>query len=279
MAFWTYIGKIMSLIHSIVILMLALAVMGESATAQMPKQAEGGETTASLPMSVDLRPNFDKWDLAPRRQGARGTCSVFALTGALEYAVSSKQKHGTRLSVEFLNWAGHKAVKRTADGGFFSELWKGYETYGICPETDLPYQPKFDVALQPETTALEEAKTFRALALSLHWIKEWDVHTGLTEKQLTAIKATLVKGSPVCGGLRWPKKAVWKESVLQMCGPEEVFDGHSILMIGYRDDAHAPGGGLFLIRNSGTGSDGYLPYAYVSAYLNDAAWIGTTTDR
>lgn len=194
--------------------------------------------------------------------------------GALEYALAKRQGYGTRLSVEFLNWAAHTAVHRTQDGGFFSELWKGYETYGICPEADLPYRPTYDPAFQPGEAALQAARKAQALGLTLHWIKEWDVKTGLTEAQMAAIKATLRAKQPVCGGLRWPKQAVWKQRVLQMCPPEAVFDGHSVLLIGYRDAAAQPGGGVFLIRNSGgDGSDGYLPYTYVQTYLNDAAWI------
>lgn len=54
---------------------------------------------------VDLRPLFDRWDLPPRAQGDRNTCSVFAVTGAIEFALAEKQGRGTRLSVEFLNWA------------------------------------------------------------------------------------------------------------------------------------------------------------------------------
>jgi C1A family cysteine protease len=59
-----------------------------------------------------------------------------------------------------------------------------------------------------------------------------------------------------------------------MCPPEDVFDGHSVLLVGYKDDATQPGG-VFIIHNSGGGSrEGYLPYEYVRAYMNDAAWIG-----
>jgi hypothetical protein len=225
---------------------------------------------------VDLRPALEMWGLPTRRQGARGTCSVFTVTGALEYAVAFRQRHGTRLSVEFLNWAAHRAVKRTQDGGFFSEIWMGYETFGICPEDDQPYQPQFDVALQPNPAALQHAKDAHNHGLTLHWIKEWDVHTGLTTAQMAGIRATLAISWPVCGGFRWPKKAVWIEGVLQLCPPAEVFDGHSVLLVGYRDDPQLPGGGVFLIRNSGgDGSDGFLPYAYAAAYMNDAAWIGT----
>jgi hypothetical protein len=254
---------------------------GLVASVAMGSTADGDDTRTAtpesrkLPHAVDLRPSFEKWGLTRRRQGGRGTCSVFTVTGALEYAVAVKQNRGTRLSVEFLNWAGHKAVGRTADGGFFSELWKGFETYGICPEDDQPYQSTFDVGLQPDTAVVQHAKAPKSLGLTLHWIKEWDVHTGLTDAQLAEIKATLAKPSPVCGGFRWPKRAVWKEQILQMCPPEEVFDGHSVLLVGYRDDPQQPGGGVFIIRNSGDdGSDGFLPYAFAAAYMNDAAWIG-----
>jgi len=133
--------------------------------------------------SIDLRPTFEKWGLVARRQGNRGTCSVFVVVGAMEYAVAQRQQRGTRLSVEFLNWAGHKAVNRTADGGFFHELWKGYETFGICAEEDWPYQSDYDVNLQPSPTAMENAQKIKSLQLRLHWIKDWDVNTGLTDAQ------------------------------------------------------------------------------------------------
>jgi len=179
-----------------------------------------------------------------------------------------------RLSVEFLNWAGHRAANRTADGGFFSELWKGYETFGICAEDDLPYRSEYDLQLQPPDAVLERARVQRSPDLQMEWIKEWDPKTGVTEEQLASIKRTLSSGWPVCGGFRWPKQAQWKQDVLQLCPPEEVFDGHSVLLIGYRDDAAQPGGGVFLIRNSGgSGRDGWLPCDYVCIYMNDALWI------
>src|SRR5437773_2665075 len=49
-----------------------------------------------LPAGVDLRPQLPQWDLAPRRQGPRGTCSVFTVVGALEYAAASARQQGRR---------------------------------------------------------------------------------------------------------------------------------------------------------------------------------------
>jgi hypothetical protein len=200
--------------------------------------------------SVDLRPAFREMGLAPRRQGNRPTCSVFTLAGAVEYAVAKRQGHAPRLSVEFLNWASNKACSDTQDGGFFSDLWKGFAAYGICAEAEMPYESKFDASRLPSPGALADAKTRLALGLRLHWIKEWNVNTGLTEPQFEGVKRTLAQGWPVCGGFRWPKQEQWTEGVLQMCPANAVRDGHSVLLAGYRDDAAQPGGGVFIFRNT-----------------------------
>ncbi|MEJ5252911.1 MAG: C1 family peptidase [Chthonomonadetes bacterium] len=224
--------------------------------------------------SVDLRSRFKRWGLEPRAQGARGTCSVFAMVGAIEYAVARRLRKGIRLSAEYLNWAGHRATGRTADGGFFSEIWQGFETYGICPEELMPYSADYNPAMEPSPQAKEQAKRFKSLGLKLHWIKEWDVRTGATEEQLLTIKRVLQHGFPVSGGFRWHKVEKWVNGVLQMCPPEEVFDGHSVLLVGYRDDAKQPGGGVFFIFNSGSSErEAMIPYEYVRTYLNDAVWI------
>jgi hypothetical protein len=228
----------------------------------------------NLPPAIDLRPAFQKWGLPLRAQGSRGTCSVFALTGALEYALASRQQTGTVLSVEFLNWAANQATTNSKDGGFFSELWAGFAAYGICPESDLPYRQSYDPQLHPSDPVRRRAKEAAAAHLRLHWIKPWNVATGLTATQFREIKRTLSLGWPVCGGFRWPKHEHWQKGVLQMTPAAEVFDGHSVLLVGFKDDAAEPGGGVFLIRNSGGGAhDGAMPYEYARAYLNDAAWI------
>jgi hypothetical protein len=242
--------------------------------------AEASETVSNLPSAVDLRPAFKQWGLPLRSQGSRGTCSVFAMTGGIEFALASQRQAGTVLSVEFLNWASHQAMTNTGDGGFFADLWNGFERYGICAETNWPYQPKLDSHLQPDKSVLRRAKQAARAHLRLEWIKPWDVTTGLTDEQFQAIKRTLARGWPVCGGLRWPKHETWKQDVLQMVPPAEVFDGHSVLLVGFRDDPAQPGGGVLLIRNSGGGvADGAMPYAYARAYLNDAAWIAPRSQR
>ncbi|MHB0957063.1 MAG: DUF2961 domain-containing protein [Pirellulaceae bacterium] len=224
--------------------------------------------------SVDLRPNFESRGLITRVQGNRGTCSVFVMTGVIEYAVAGRQGRSSPLSVEFLNWASNQAAGEAEDGGFFSDLWKGFARFGICLEEDMPYRDSFDPQIQPSNKALERASSLSSLGLQLHWIKQWNPHHGLTDEQFIRIKETLQRRYPVCGGFLWPKQQQWEEGVLTMCPRNAVRDGHSVLLVGYRDDPSQPGGGLFLIRNTaGESRDGCLTYEYVRTYMNDAVWV------
>ena len=84
---------------------------------------------------------------------------------------------------------------------------------------------------------------------------------------------------PVCGGFLWPRKPEWKAGVLEIASRENVRDGHSVLLVGYRDDPAQPGGGTFLIQNTSKGPrPGAMSYEYVRAYMNDAAWVGYEKD-
>ena len=194
--------------------------------------------------------------------------------GSLEYAFAVRNGKGTRLSIEFLNWAAHHAVNRSIDGGFFSELWKGYDNSGICSEEALPYLPTFFPALVPTDSAIAEASQSRHSDLQLTWIKEWDPASGVSAAEVDQIKMTISNHWPVLGGFRWPRQPDWKDAVLQLCPVEDVFDGHSVILVGYEDGEEYAGGGRFIIRNSGgEGRDGYIPYAYAAEYMNDAAVI------
>jgi hypothetical protein len=238
--------------------------------------AWAAEDAGKSKSAVDLRPAFQKWGLDARAQGGRGTCSVFAINAVIEYAVATKRQQGTRLSVEFLNWAANEAQGAKEDGGTFAELWQGFTGYGVCAEADMPYQEAFQADRKPSPEAIVHAKEALALGLQLHWIKQWDSSRGANDQELAAIKKTLRRGWPVCGGFLWPKNEgpQWKNNVLQTCPRNDVMDGHSILLVGYCDDKAQPGGGVFLIRNSaGPSRDAMMTYEYVRNYLNDAAWI------
>ena len=254
-------------------LFLLCPVLGILAGPAALTAAEPPAAVEAMPRQVDLRPEFEKLGLKPRPQGGRPTCSVFCFTGALEFAVARSRKRGERLSVEFANWAANRERSKRRDGGFFSEMWNGFSRHGICGENAMPYLPAFDPARDPEAAATKEAAGALDLKLRHIWIKEWDVKTGLSDAEFAKLKETIRQGWPVCGGFRWPKRPKWSEGVLQMCAPEQVFDGHSVLLTGFRDDVDPPGGGVFTIRDSGSGKDLAMPYAFAKAYMNDALWI------
>ncbi len=226
---------------------------------------------------VDLRPEFEKLHLSPRPQGARPTCSVFAVTQALEFTIAKSQAATSRLSPEYLIWAANQVRPGKRDGGFFSELWDGFAKHGIATESSMPYQNAFNPDALPDKTASAEAAKSLALGLRTHWIKKWNVNTGLSDAEFQTLLATLTSGSPVCGGFRWPKTDTWQNGIVRMCGPEDVFDGHSLLLTGFLTDSARPGGGLLLIRDSATGQDRQMPFAYAKQFMNDAVWFGKTS--
>lgn len=235
-----------------------------------------------LPATADLRPAFAEGGLAPKSQGARGCCSLFALVGVLEFELA---RAGTpvRLSEEYLNWASHRTNGRRVDGSFFSDALNGLAEHGLCREELMPYAATFDPEAEPSPEARAEAAGRRAFRAT--WIKEWDVRTGLTEEQLGAVRRAVATGHPVACGLRWPKEAVYDgEHTLNVPPPEEVFDGHSIVLVGYQDDPERPGEGWFWFRNS-SGPDwqaaghARLPYAFARAYGNDAVIVTPTAAR
>jgi len=237
----------------------------------------GGPCPAELPHSVDLRPTYAELGLAPKSQGGRGCCSLFAMVGVLEYELArSTGGQPLRLSEEFLNWASHMSNGRTTDGSFFSDAIRGLRIDGICREDLMPYAAEYDADAGPSDEALTDAAHRRDVSAT--WIKAWDVNTGMDEEMLRSVRATLAAGHPVALGMRWPHKAEFPDGLLQVPPREGVFDGHSIVLVGYEDDEGKPGGGSFIFRNS-CGPEwmdaGYarMPYSYVAAYGNDAVWL------
>lgn len=213
--------------------------------------ADSPANKAPLPKRVDLRQELLKYGLGPRNQGARPTCSVFVTTGALEFALSKQLGQGTPLSVEYLNWAGNKTLNRNQDNGhFFHDALKGYEKFGVCPESQMPYQGKYDQANQPSPVARDLAREVLASDLQIHWINPWKKDPGLTDLQMREIKEVLAKGWPVAAG-----------------------SSHSRLLVGYVDDNRQAGGGYFLTKDSGNGSFDRISYKFAQTNVGDVFWV------
>ncbi len=212
-------------------------------------RTDGRTAESVLPSRTDLGTNFAKWNLPLRKQGPRNTCSVFTAVQTIEYALARQRDRGEPLSVEFANWAANHAIKESQDGQFFSSVIKGYEQYGICPQSEMAYQAKFDPALEPSASALAKARSVAHQPIRFHWIREWDGKPGLEDRHIRETKAVLAKGWPVAAG-----------------------SYHSILFVGYEDDPALPGGGRFLVRDSGGRNEETLSYAAAKERMIDLFW-------
>ena len=224
--------------------------------------------------TVDLRPTIVRWGLGARKQGPRPTCSVFATVNAVEFALAVRTGKGVKISQEYLNWAKNKAARTREDGGFFHLIWAGYRKLGLATERSQPYAERFDPDLVPSAKALSEGKKYKALGLKLHFMKRWDVERGLSDREFTTLLKRIDSGYPVMCGLRWAKKAEFVDDVMIWCPAEDVFDGHSILFVGYVLDAAVEGGGYFLVSDSASGRDDFkMSFKFARDYANDACWV------
>jgi len=227
---------------------------------------------------VDLRPSIHSMGIAIRNQGDRGTCSVFAMTFLLEYAYGKHFGYKTPdFSEEYLNDVKNLATGDDWDGGFFTDIDKGYQAYGIVDASLDPYRSTFNPKETVPKGLLSRGEGIRP-RLKVHFIKDWDAKTGLLPRQLQGILAQLRRGIPVASGLRWPNtfktRIIAGIPVMTVPPPNDVFDGHSIDFVGFKEDRRFPGGGYLIFRNSwGTGFQedgyGYMPFAYAMRYAND----------
>jgi hypothetical protein len=225
----------------------------EPAAAAQPSEASA-PLEAARPAAFDLRPRLAEFGLAPRSQGPRPTCSIFTTAAALEFAVACVRGRGEHVSVEHLNWAGNAATGRRDDGDFFHNALAGFAEYGFCFEASWPYAEHFDAAAEPSATTTAEAAVLQAEIaphIEVVWIRPWAPDSlGIDEAQLEEIRRVIASGFPVAAGA-----------------------AHSRLLVGYRDDAELPGGGVFTTVDSGSGGFGEVDYAFVRNQVGDAFWV------
>jgi hypothetical protein len=223
------------------------------------------QPSASLKPDVDLRPEIDRLGLAVKDQGNRATCSVFATTFLIEYQAARAQKtNGVDLSEEYLNWAKNQANKTDVDGGKFSDIIRGYETFGMVAQTSMPDQASFDPKrpAAPQRSMIASGKAFPRFRFA--FIKEWNNQNGMSDKELEASKVALRSGRPVATGIWWlnhfetvmvaqvPLLKEYPRSANKNrdAAKNPMFDGHSIDLVGYHEGSEFTGGGYFIFRNS-----------------------------
>jgi hypothetical protein len=232
---------------------------------------------SELPAKVSMVGEFEKFGLIPGEQGNRDVCSLFAVTGAAEFEYSKRGGKGPlRLSEEFCIWAAHDASGVPGEQSMFFMAVQGLNTFGLCELSLMPYSSSGNSRTRPSAAALTAARELDQ-RWRIHWLKRWDVKTKLSDAEITEIKRALSNDHPVACGLRWPKK-LNGSAIMAVPPANQVEDGHSILFVGYEMNSSAPGGGVFIFRNSwgskwGIGGYGTMSFAYAKAYANDAFWL------
>ncbi len=265
--------------RELVILTAVLSVTAFSAmsTSAVDERSGNYNSGLRLPNRTSLIAEFQNLGLSPRAQGKRDTCSLFAITALAEFEYAKNNPAPPMpFSEEFLIWAVNRTRRTNKDQAKFDEAVRGLNAFGITSEEIMPYASTHDPGRKPSLAAIKDARS-RSGRWKAFWIKRWNPKSPLREPQLLAIKKALASGHPVACGLRWPKSEKGHQ-LLEVPPSSRVFDGHSIVFVGYEDKPKQMGGGVFLFRNSNGplwGNKGYgtMSYAYARAYANDALWL------
>ncbi len=223
-------------------------------TAQIKRRAEappgialggrrGGRPEARLVSLIDKFP-------AVRDQGQRGTCVAFASVAFLEFHLSGRSAKTKRRSEQFLYWACKEVDGMpTQDGTTLAAARKAMKTYGVCLNATWKYEGRpigpTEGQGPPPDKAVAEAKQTR-------WS---DAAEQSPTSEVDAIRSHLDKGRPVVVGVltysNWDFPVVADTGEIGLPLPLSQPDGgHAICLIGYESKPDAPGGGIFLFRNS-----------------------------
>lgn len=243
---------------------------------------------------VDLRPQIRKHGLHIRNQGNRGTCTVFATTFLIEYQYAGTPgvAPGFALSEEYLNWAANKVNgKPYFDGGFFTKMIPGFNTWAISTFKEMPYHQTYNPSApyRPSKAAIASAKEMFPTRYPFVILKVWDDTKGMNAAEIQAVEAALRSGRPVATGIWWlnnfstvkvhgvPLLKDYPRSANVGSNPP-MFDGHSIDLVGFKTSNEFPGGGYFIFRNSfgkdwGDHGYGFVSFQFMRTYSNDAIAI------
>lgn len=226
------------------------------------------ESRAVLPVSVSLL------DQMPpvRSQGDRGTCvahAVLAVREQLEIAVQSPAD--LDLSEQYVYWwcKAHDNIPKVS-GTYLSVGMRCLAEMGVPLEDAWPY-------VSVETEDQGQGPPPAAVAAGDPAFRTWKTEQ-FSRNDIDGIKACLCEGRTVAFSVpvydSWyasSSASRWGKITLPLPG-ETSKGGHAMTLVGYQDDADAPGGGYFLVRNSWQPWSwdgawrphyGYIPYAYI----------------
>ncbi|MBN1373143.1 MAG: C1 family peptidase [Anaerolineaceae bacterium] len=248
---------------------------GLGALDEPPAEPPGEEPTrfAPLPPAVDLHGRLP----GVRNQGQRGSCVAFACTAVREMLLGQPSTQAD-LSEQFLYWNAKQHDGYPGEGTYVHLVMGLLKSDGICPEPVWPYVPTPIPGNIGQDPPPPDARN-KALPYRITDTQK------ITATWVDSIREVLAENRPVAFAV--PVYTYWFSEPARSTGdirlplptdPKE--GGHAMCMVGYEVDATAPGGGVFLVRNSwGTGWAGNnslapghcrIPFDYISQYSTAA---------
>lgn len=222
--------------------------------------------------SIGLSPTFEGLGLPVYAQSGPW-CWAYTTNSVIEYEFARTTGRATSLSTGYLTWAAQETDKMGTGGSNFGRAARGVGTYGVVPLSRAG-EPGNEGPPTPTEDAVSLGK--KGYQVEFRWLRFWS-REPVSDAQFKAIRQELSTGHPVAVGMQWPKKADFypNTTLLAYPSPEGFQDGHCVVLCGFEDDAHLPGGGRFLFRNSwgaNWADHGYasMTYGMLREYLNDA---------
>jgi C1A family cysteine protease len=228
---------------------------------------------ADLPPAVDRRS-----EMPPiRSQGDRATCVAHASCAVREHleTKAGAAPEEIDLSEQFVYWYCKERDGLPTVAGTFTELgFECMEKVGAPAEQYWSYNPDITPGDEsqgpPPQEALDHAAVYKIeRVIKLNPGRALDLKTCLAEGKV------IMFAIPVFDSWYY-SAAVKRYGKITMPLPgEEASGGHAMTIVGYQDDADAPGGGYFIIRNSwspwgyqSSWGEGYgiIPYAYLEEH-------------
>jgi len=195
-------------------------------------------------------------------QGQLSSCTANALVASFQY--EDPAFFGSRLFLYYNERLIERDVEEDA-GAQLRDGIKSLKIYGVCAESDWPYEPeKFDE--KPPANCYQSAIAHKATQVQ-------NIH-----QDINSMKNCLYAGLPFVVGMQvfeeFESQAVAQSGIVPMPTPtSQIIGGHAVLVVGYDDRQQQ-----WIVRNSWGADWGdhgyfYLPYLYLlDASLASDLW-------